>query len=305
MSKIFDLTLIYATIRSATPILFAALCCTITQQADILNIGTEGIMLTSAFVAVLTSVMTGSWLIAILMAIVSGVVMALIMAVANIKYSANICAIGMAINMFALAITKFGIKRFLGTSGTYSGSDIIGIPRIHIAAFDNNIFLNEVLNNWCVTEVFGIIMVVVMWFLLFRTAWRLRVRCVGRFPMAAETAGINVRRLKYQVMIISGVMGGLAGAHLSLGYSKMFAENITNGRGFMGIAAMNFGAQNPILVWVGTLIFGCIDSIGARLQSYGIPSQFILMLPYIFTITVLVLAMWKKSASEARKKSAL
>ena len=123
--------------------------------------------------------------------------------------------------------------------------------------------------------------------------------------MAAETAGINVRRLKYQVMIISGVMGGLAGAHLSLGYSKMFAENITNGRGFMGIAAMNFGAQNPILVWVGTLIFGCIDSIGARLQSYGIPSQFILMLPYIFTITVLVLAMWKKSASEARKKSAL
>ena len=231
--------------------------------------------------------------------------MALIMAVANIKYSANICAIGMAINMFALAITKFGIKRFLGTSGTYSGSDIIGIPRIHIAAFDNNIFLNEVLNNWCVTEVFGIIMVVVMWFLLFRTAWGLRVRCVGRFPMAAETAGINVRRLKYQVMIISGVMGGLAGAHLSLGYSKMFAENITNGRGFMGIAAMNFGAQNPILVWVGTLIFGCIDSIGARLQSYGIPSQFILMLPYIFTITVLVLAMWKKSASEARKKSAL
>ena len=86
MSKIFDLTLIYATIRSATPILFAALCCTITQQADILNIGTEGIMLTSAFVAVLTSVMTGSWLIAILMAIVSGVVMALIMAVANIQY---------------------------------------------------------------------------------------------------------------------------------------------------------------------------------------------------------------------------
>ena len=91
--------------------------------------------------------------------------------------------------------------------------------------------------------------------------------------MAAETAGINVRRLKYQVMIISGVMGGLAGAHLSLGYSKMFAENITNGRGFMGIAAMNFGAQNPILVWVGTLIFGCIDSIGARLAVlwYSVP----------------------------------
>ena len=85
----------------------------------------------------------------------------------------------------------------------------------------------------------------------------------------------------------------------------MFAENITNGRGFMGVAAMNFGAMNPVLVWMGTLIFGFIDSVGARLQSYGLPSQFILMLPYIFTITVLVLAMWRKNLKDAKAKSSL
>ena len=305
MSDILDITLIYATIRSATPILFAALCATITQQADILNIGTEGIMLTSAFVAVLTSFMTGSWLFAIVCAILSGIVIAMIMAVANIKYNAHICAVGIAVNMFALAITKFGLKQFLGTSGTFNSPEIVPIPKIHIAAFDNIPFLNQVLNNWCVTEVFGLVMVAVMWFLLFRTVWGLRVRCVGRLPMAAETAGINVKMMKYQVMIISGVMGGLAGAHLSLGYSQMFADNMTNGRGFMGVAAMNFGAQNPILVWVGTLIFGFMDSLGARLQAYGLPSQFILMLPYVFTIVVLALAMWSKTKKDQKAKSAL
>ncbi len=305
MSDILDITLIYATIRSATPILFAALCATITQQADILNIGTEGIMLTSAFVAVLTSFMTGSWLFAIVCAILSGIVIAMIMAVANIKYNAHICAVGIAVNMFALAITKFGLKQFLGTSGTFNSPEIVPIPKIHIAAFDNIPFLNQVFNNWCVTEVFGLVMVAVMWFLLFRTVWGLRVRCVGRLPMAAETAGINVKMMKYQVMIISGVMGGLAGAHLSLGYSQMFADNMTNGRGFMGVAAMNFGAQNPILVWVGTLIFGFMDSLGARLQAYGLPSQFILMLPYVFTIVVLALAMWSKTKKDQKAKSAL
>lgn len=164
MSDILDITLIYATIRSATPILFAALCATITQQADILNIGTEGIMLTSAFVAVLTSFMTGSWLLAIVCAIFSGIVIAMIMAVANIKYNAHICAVGIAVNMFALAITKFGLKQFLGTSGTFNSPEIVPIPKIHIAAFDNIPFLNQVFNNWCVTEVFGLVMVAVMWF---------------------------------------------------------------------------------------------------------------------------------------------
>lgn len=305
MSNVFNMTLIYATIRSATPILFAALCATITQQADILNIGTEGIMLTSAFVAVLTSYMTGNWFLAILAAILSGIAIAMIMAVANIKYNAHICAVGIAVNMFALAITKFGLKQFLGTSGTFTSPDIAAIPRIHIAALDQVPVLNEILNNWCVTEVFGIATVVILWFVLFRTVWGLRVRCVGRLPMAAETAGINVRRMKYEVMIISGVLGGLAGAHLSLGYSQMFADNITNGRGFMGVAAMNFGGMNPVLVWIGTLIFGLVDSVGARLQAYGLPSQFILMLPYIFTIVVLVLAMWRKSLVDAKAKSSL
>ncbi|OLS02663.1 ABC transporter permease [Tissierella creatinophila] len=303
--SIFDYTLIYATIRAATPILFAALAAAITEQGDITNIGTEGIMLTSAFAAVLVSYTTGSWILALIVSMIAGVLMALIMAVAHIKYKADITAIGIAINMLALAITKFGIKQFLGTTGSFTDPKIVGIPKINIPFLEGNKYLNGIFNNWSLMEIFGIVMVLLLTFLLYRTVWGLRLRSVGRFPMAAETAGINVNRMKYQVMIISGVLGGLAGAHLSIGYSQMFIENMTNGRGFMGVAAMFFGGANPALAWVGSLLFGFVDSIGGRLQAYGWPSQFVLMLPYIITISVLAFSMWRKKRREEKAKSSL
>lgn len=303
--SIFDYTLIYATIRASTPILFAALAATITQQGDITNIGTEGIMLTAAFAAVLASYTTGSWVIALVISMVAGVLMALIMAVAHIKYKADITAIGIAINMLALAITKFGIQQFLGTTGSFTDPKIVGIPKVNIPFLESNKYLNGIFNNWSIMEIFGIVMVLFLTFLLYRTVWGLRLRSVGRFPMAAETAGINVNKMKYQVMIISGLLGGLAGAHLSIGYSQMFIENMTNGRGFMGVAAMFFGGANPILAWIGSLLFGFVDSVGGRLQAYGWPSQFVLMLPYIITIAVLAYSMWIKKRREEKAKSSL
>lgn len=305
LSTVFDYTLIYATIRAATPILYAALAAVITQQGDITNIGIEGIMLTSAFTAILVSYSTGSWLLAILVSIIAGILIALIMAVAHIKYSADITAIGTAINIFALAITKFGIKQFLGTTGSFTDPKIVGIPKVDIPFLRGNVYLNNIFNNWSLLEIVGIVLVFVLSFILYRTVWGLRLRSVGHFPMAAETAGINVNRMKYQVMIISGIFGGLAGAHLSIGYSKMFIENMTNGRGFMGVAAMFFGGANPILAWLGSMLFGLVDSIGGRLQAYGWPSQFVLMLPYIITIAVLAITLWRNNKKEDKIKSSL
>lgn len=305
MDQILDFTLIYATIRASTPILFAALAAVITQQANIINIGTEGIMLTGAFTAVCVSFFTGSWIAALVAAIIAGILMALIMGVAHIKYGADICAIGTAINMLALAITKFGIQQFLGTAGSFTSPKIAPIPRLHIAALSGNPYLDKLFNNWSLMEIMGIILVFILAFFLYRTAWGLRLRSVGRFPLAAETAGINVTKMKYQVMIISGVLGGLAGAHLSIGYSQMFTENMTNGRGFMGVAAMFFGGANPVIAWLGCLLFGFTDTVGGRLQAYGWPSQFILMLPYVITVTVLAVSLWQKQVRERKIKSSL
>ena len=165
--------------------------------------------------------------------------------------------------------------------------------------------LNQVFNNWNLMEILGIFSVFGMYFLLYRTVWGLRLRSVGRFPLAAETAGINVNRMKYSVMVISGVFGGLAGAHLSIGYSQMFIENMTNGRGFMGVAAMFFGGANPVFAWIGSLLFGFVDSVGGRLQAYGWPSQFVLMLPYIITVAVLAFSMWRQRSKDAAEKSPL
>lgn len=305
LGSILDISLIYATIRSATPILFAALAATITQQGNITNIGTEGIMLTSAFAAVFVSYMTGSWILAILLSVLVGILTSLIMAIAHIRFDADITAIGIGINIFALAITKFGIQQFLGTTGSFTSPQIVGIPKINIPFLENFEVLNKVFNNWSLMEIVGIISVFGMYFLLFRTVWGLRLRSVGRFPMAAETAGINVNRMKYSVMVISGIFGGLAGAHLSIGYSQMFIENMTNGRGFMGVAAMFFGGANPVLAWVGSLLFGFVDSVGSRLQAYGWPSQFVLMLPYIITVAVLAISLWRKQRKTIAEKSSL
>lgn len=303
--NIFNASLIYATFRSATPIIYAALCAAITQQANILNIGTEGIMLTGAFAAVTVSYLTGSWLLGIAVAMGAGLLMAMIMAVGHIKYQSEICAIGMGINMFALAITKFLLNSVLGKSGTFSEPEIIPIPRVHIAALEGIPFLNDLFNDWCITEWLVPVMIIVIWFVFYKTIWGLRLRAVGQFPMAAQTAGINVNAMKYQAMAISGLIGGLAGAHLSLGYSKLFTENMTNSRGFMGVAAMYFGGAHPVYTALGCLVFGLADSIGARIQAYGVPSQIVLLMPYVVTVVVLAISMASKIASDRKKKSSL
>ena len=263
-SNIFNASLIYATFRSATPIIYAALCAAITQQADILNIGTEGIMLIGAFMAVAVSYLTGSWILGVVVAMVSGLVIAMVMAVGNIKFKADICAIGMGINMFALAITKFLLNAWLGQSGTFMHPDIKSIPKVSLPFLESLPFLDQIFNNWYITEWFVIILIAVLWFVFYKTVWGLRLRAVGRMPMAAQTAGINVNKMKYQAIAISGLVGGLAGAHLSLGYSTMFVENMTSSRGFMGVAAMYFGGAHPIFTALGCFVFGFSDSIGAR-----------------------------------------
>lgn len=303
--NIFSVSLIYATIRSATPIIYAALCAAITQQADILNIGTEGIMLTGAFAAVAVSFMSGSWLLGIGVAMLAGLVMAGIMAIGHIRYKAEICAIGMGINLFALAITKFMLNVIFDKSGTFSDPAISPIPRVHIPFLENIPVINEIFSDWAITEWFVIVLILLLTFVLYKTRWGLRLRAVGQFPLAAQTAGINVNKMKYQAILISGLIGGLAGAHLSLGYSQMFTENMTSNRGFMGVAAMYFGGAHPVLTAIGCLVFGFADSIGARLQAYGMPSQFVLLMPYVVTIIILSVSMVSKKMAEKKKKSSL
>lgn len=305
LGKIINVSLIYATFRSATPIIFAALCAAITQQANILNVGTEGIMLVGAFTAVAVSYFTGSWIAGVIAAMLAGVVIAMIIGIGHIKYGADNCAIGMGVNMLALAITKFLLNVVFGMNGSFSSPDIDPIPRIKLEFLKDVPVIGEIFCNWSVMEWVVIALIIFLQFLFYKTVWGLRLRAVGQFPEAAKTAGINVNKVKYQAVAFAGVIGGLAGAHLSLGYSTQFVENMTSNRGFMGVAAMYFGGANPVLTSVGCLLFGFADSVGARLQAYGIPSQFVLMMPYIVTIAVLAVSMAVKISATKKRQSSL
>ena len=304
LSLVFNATLVRSTIRAATPILYATLACVLTQQANILNIGIEGIMIFAAFAAVTTSYFAGSWVLGLLAAILTGVVVAAFMAFAHLKAKADIFVVGMGVNMLAIAMTRFLLQRTFGVSGSFHHNDIVPMPRLNFD-FGGNRLLDTLFNDYSLFEPVGIVLVFVLAFILYKTVWGLRLRSVGLNPLAAETAGINVTFRKFEVMLYSGVLGGIAGAHLSLGYSRMFVENMTNGRGFMGVAAMFFGGANPFWGWIGCLIFGFADSLGSRLQSLGLPSQFILMIPYVVTVVVLTLAMMRKKRAETARKSAI
>lgn len=118
----------------------------------------------------------------------------------------------MGINLFALAITKFLLNSVLGKSGTFSEPGIIAIPRVSLPFLAKVPFLKEIFDNWCITEWFVIVLIILVWFIFYKTVWGLRLRAVGQFPMAAQTAGINVNSMKYRAIAISGLIGGLAGA---------------------------------------------------------------------------------------------
>jgi simple sugar transport system permease protein len=302
LAHVFSPSLLYASLRASAPIMYAGLCAAMTQQAGILNLGTEGIMLMGAFLAVAFGYLTGSWVWGVFAAMAGGMLIALWLAVANLRYRAFMPAVCTGMNLFVLAFTRFLLESLFKVQGTFISPRIPPIPRIK---FDNIPVLSEYFNNWCLTEWLVLLIVPLTWFVIFKTTWGLRVRSVGKMELAAQTAGINVESYKYQAILVSGLLGGLAGAHLSLGYSNMFVQGMTNNRGFMGVAAMWFGGAHPVYTVLGAYVFGFFDSTGSRLQPYGFPSQFVLAIPYFITVLILAIVMALQLRREKRQKSSL
>jgi simple sugar transport system permease protein len=302
LAHVFSPSLLYASLRASTPIMYAGLCAAMTQQAGILNLGTEGIMLMGAFLAVAFGYLTGSWLWGVVAAMAGGMFIAGWLALANLRYRAFMPAVCTGMNLFVLAFTRFLLESLFKVQGTFISPRIPSIPRIK---FNTIPVLSEYFNNWCLTEWLVLLIVPLAWFVIFKTTWGLRVRSVGKMELAAQTAGINVEAYKYQAILASGLLGGLAGAHLSLGYSNMFVQGMTNNRGFMGVAAMWFGGAHPVYTALGAYIFGFFDSTGSRLQPYGFPSQFVLAIPYFITVVILAIVMALQLRREKRQKSSL
>jgi general nucleoside transport system permease protein len=287
--KSFNLAgMLSSTLVRATPIALAALCGVISERSAVINIGVEGIMLISALVAVITATVSQNLYVGLICAVLMGGLVAALHAFLVIHFKVDQTVSSVAINIFGIGITSFISSRYLQSAGdTLNNSGTFPIITIPILSkipilgpmlFENNIVIYLM-----------VVCVIVMHITLFYTPWGLRTRAVGEHPKAADTLGINVHLVRYVNVIMGGLIAGLGGAYFTLGSVGRFDEGMTAGKGFIGLAAMIFGNWNPFGAFSSSLIFGFADSLQVKLQilRVPIPSEFLLMAPYIVTMIIL------------------
>jgi len=306
-NEIFNITLLQNTVRTATPLILAALGGLLTSHTGILNIGMEGMILLGAFFGVAGSYFFESYLMGVLCAVTSGIIIGIIFGLFVIKLKSDEFIVGIAINMFAGGLTMFLLRSIFGVKGAFSSPKIQPIPDISISFIDNIPILNVLLNNHSLFVYVSWILVALIYVFLYKTPYGLWFRAAGEFPEALDTVGISSNKIKFISSILCGILCGFAGVHLSLGYLTLFTENMSANRGFIALAAIIFGAANPLKTYMAALIFGFFDALGIRLQGVGIPSQFTQMFPYIVTVLVLIAVVRretaKKKALYAKQKS--
>lgn len=289
LKQVFNLTLVQHTIRTATPLILAALGGLLTEHAGMLNIGMEGMILLGSFFGVLGSYFFSSSLVGVIFAALIGLLIGLIYAVFVVDLKSDEFIVAIAINMFASGLTVFLLRSIFGVKGAFSSPDIVPLPRIQIPGIKNIPLLNIILNNHSIFVYISWILVVLVYIYLYKTPHGIWLRAAGEYPEALETAGVSAKRMKYISSIACGVICGFAGAHLSLGYLTLFTENMSADRGFIALAAIIFGRANPIKTFGAALMFGFFDALGIRLQVIGVPSQFTQMIPYMATIIALLI----------------
>jgi ABC-type uncharacterized transport system permease subunit len=272
-----------ATLRYATPLLFAALGGLVSERSGVFNIGLEGMMLMGCFWGIYGADLLHSWVWGVLVAMVAGGALAAIHGFFSIHLRANQIISGTGINFLALGITGYFLEYHYGANGTPLNISMIPnvkIPGIQHVGFIGVAFGDMNLMTWIVLA-----MVPALTFYLFRTRGGLRLRSVGEKPRAADTVGLPVIRIRYTAVIVSGMLAALGGAYLSVGFVGSFSNDMTNGRGFIGLAAMIFGKWRPWGALWATLLFGFGNAMSDRVSSVN-PTLGTLFeaLPYVLTI---------------------
>ncbi len=287
-TDVFNIGLLQNTLRTATPVILAAMGGLFTEQAGIMNIGMDGMILIGAFVAVAFSFAMSSAALGVAAAVLVGIAIGLFFALFVVKLRSDEFIIGMALNTFAGGLTVYLLRAVFGVRGTFSDEGIAALPVIHIDFLDNIPLIGPLLNDNSLFVYLTWILVFLTWLFLYRTPYGFWMRAAGEHPESLETAGINPQRMKFIASILCGVFCGFAGAHLSLGYLTMFTEGMSSSRGFIAFACVIFGMANPPKVFLAALLFGFLDALGLRLQSVGVPSDLTATIPYIATVLMLI-----------------
>jgi len=272
------LVFLLQTIRIAIPYLFAASGGVVAERAGIVSLTLEGFMLSGAFCAALGSYYSGSAWVGLLCGVLGGLLMGLLHAVASIRYRADQIVVGVAINLLVVGATRFFLN--LAFDSSSNSPRVAGFGGEGAGSGVGSLLSNPLV--WI-----GVALVPLMWFVLYRTPFGLRVRAVGEHPLAARSVGVPVARVRYSAVALSGVLASLGGVYLALDQHQ-FTDQMTAGRGFIALAAVIFGRWDPVRAGLACLFFAAAETLQIQLQAFEvIPSQFISMIPYVLTIVAL------------------
>lgn len=273
------------TVFTATPLILGALCGVVGERAGVVNVSIEGQFLTAAFAAALAGSITKSVWVALLAAVLAGMLMASLLALFSIKYLVDQVVLGVVINLLAAGLTGFLFDQLMQPNSRALNSAPV-MNAIPIPLLADIPLLGPVLFQQTILVYVAVAAVAFVWWLLFRTRWGLRVRAVGEHPEAADTVGISVRRVRWQAVLVAGMFSGLGGAFFTVGSVGVFSKDLTVGNGFIALAAVIMGRWHPVLAATMALFFGFVMQMASQLQTLNtpVPSQFLLMLPYLATI---------------------
>ncbi len=275
-----------ATVVAGTPILFAALGEVLSERAGVLNLGVEGMMLTGAVAGFLAALKTGSPWVGVLVAALAGALLALVHAVLTITFRANQVVSGLAITIFGTGLASYVGKPVVGTPLPTAMKQMAlpGLSKIPV--------LGPILFEQDPLVYLSFVIVPALWYWLYRTRPGLNLRATGENPAAADAMGLNVFAIRFLYVAIGGALAGIAGAHLSLAVAPSWVEGMTAGRGWVAVALVIFATWNPAKAILGAYLFGGVEALVFRMQALGtsISVFFLSMLPYLFTILVLLIA---------------
>ena len=299
LEKIFNIAIFASTLRIATPILLASLGGVMSERSGVINIGLEGMMLMGAFGAAVGSYFYGPWT-GILIGIAIGGLMGLIHAFMSVTVKANQIISATAINIFAVGFPNIMVP--IIWPGYHAITPVVPVIKdIRLPLIADLPVIGTIIGNQNPIVYIALILVPIINYFLFRTPLGLRIRSVGEHPKAADTLGINVVKMRYIAVISSGFLAGLGGAFLSIAYQSQFSRAMTQGRGFIGLAAMIFGRWKPVGAFIACLLFGFADALQASAQSAGvpIPPELLLAAPYVLTLIALVGLIGKRAVGPA------
>ncbi|WP_346769341.1 ABC transporter permease [Planctomonas sp. JC2975] len=278
-------SLLLGTVSLSVPYIFGALGGVISERSGVVNIAIEGQLLAGAFLAAVVASMTGSVWLGLLAALIAGVLVSFVLAAFAIKYYVDQVIVGVVINVLVLGLTNFLYSQVLSKDASFLNEPPL-LPAVPIPGLSAIPVIGPVLFDQSIIVYLMYIAVAAVYIGLFHTRWGLRLRSVGEHPQAADTVGINVTGTRFWNVSLAGAIVGLGGAYFTLGSVGSFTEDMTGGQGYIALAAVIFGRWDPIRATLAALLFGFASNLQYTLAAVGspVPSEFLLMLPYVVTI---------------------